>query len=451
MKRNGFTLAELLITLGIVGIITALIIPAINHLLPDKNKTLYLKAYDTLSKTVKDLASNSKLYPLCRTLDVTETNPRDVNCKDYPLFNLNKSTLDSKFNKDLYSGDKKLCSLLAFNMGVSEANINCKDDTYNFATDSFDNDFNSKISFITTNGMQWMIVPAVASSVTDENATFQTDAYVDINGVAEPNCIYSANCSSPDRFKFIITADGAVVAADSFGQNYLKQRKNLSKINDKDINLNIITNAEKRTFEYAPCTVKANTEGEKGDDGLNGGKEDNSGKKDDVYAHFRIGYFISGYVNKYVLKSKDYPANYRYDKINDYNDYSYSSKFNDYKEYIEKINTYKEYIKKGENFDPLNPPDYYVTMRVYIHTFISDSGCSTGDVTKDKYRHSTPVEIYDSNNKLLMSCNETICEKVIVEDSFNPESYNIVSPENLSKYVTIDAEYKRDLSTPGYY
>lgn len=114
MKRNGFTLAEMLITLGIVGIITALIIPAINNLKPDENKTLYLKAYDTLTDTVKNLAANSKIYPVCE-------NENNINCSENPLLNTERPLL-APLNTDNYAGNTKLCNLLAFALGATNPN-----------------------------------------------------------------------------------------------------------------------------------------------------------------------------------------------------------------------------------------------------------------------------------------------------------------------------------------
>ena len=35
MKKTGFTLAELLITLGIIGVIVAILVPAVNNAMPD--------------------------------------------------------------------------------------------------------------------------------------------------------------------------------------------------------------------------------------------------------------------------------------------------------------------------------------------------------------------------------------------------------------------------------
>ena len=80
MKKTGFTLAELLITLGIIGVIVAILVPAVNNAMPDENKTMYLKTYDTLSDTIKNLASNSQIYPICEQ-------DNNINCSENPLLN----------------------------------------------------------------------------------------------------------------------------------------------------------------------------------------------------------------------------------------------------------------------------------------------------------------------------------------------------------------------------
>ena len=49
MKKNGFTLAELLIAIGIIGIVAAVTAPQLNKLLPDENKSKVLKAYKALN------------------------------------------------------------------------------------------------------------------------------------------------------------------------------------------------------------------------------------------------------------------------------------------------------------------------------------------------------------------------------------------------------------------
>ena len=200
MKR-AFTLAEVLITVGIVGVIAALVMPAISHLKPDKNKTAYLQAYDTITDTVKSLAGNSKLYPVCKDPEDAD----NINCSQYPLFNTNRP-LDNRFNNANYQGDRKLCSLMGWSLGVNEDDMNCSNAAYAFNAANYTNGF-ANASFTTKNGMRWRVVPAVASTANDNRAQYQTDIYIDVdptnnnvNG-QDRSCIYNQDsCTQPDIF-----------------------------------------------------------------------------------------------------------------------------------------------------------------------------------------------------------------------------------------------------------
>ena len=52
MRKKGFTLAEALIALGIVGIVAALALPMFNKTKPDSVKVAYLKTYDSIVTTL---------------------------------------------------------------------------------------------------------------------------------------------------------------------------------------------------------------------------------------------------------------------------------------------------------------------------------------------------------------------------------------------------------------
>ena len=212
MKKRGFTLAELLIVLGIAGVVAAVILPAINGLMPDKTKINYLKVYDELGKNIKALTSDSSIFPV-----VLKEGSTDIDVSRYPLVN-NSQPLKAPFNDDTkYSGDNKLCNLLAHTFGADSCSTTSYPD-------------NS--SFTTPNGMEWWISQTKREIDTVSNKiAYQTDIYVDVDSSKKSsNCMYGEDgCKQPDRFKFLLAADGRLVPADPVGVHYINTRKNLLK------------------------------------------------------------------------------------------------------------------------------------------------------------------------------------------------------------------------------
>ena len=62
MFKKGFTLQELLITLGIIGIVAAIVAPGIVGMMPDQKKAMYMKAYNTLTTLTNDILDDPSLY-----------------------------------------------------------------------------------------------------------------------------------------------------------------------------------------------------------------------------------------------------------------------------------------------------------------------------------------------------------------------------------------------------
>ena len=248
-NKRGFTLAELLIVLGITGVVAAILLPMVSGLMPDKTKMMYLKVYDELGKNIEHIASDSSLFPVC-----IDTGSENIGCQEHPLLNTIRPS-SKKFNDAKFEGNKKLCNILAFNMNVD--NTKCEDSSYAFDSSSFNGDFDSKKSFTTQNGMEWWIVPQV-NTKGGGNAKYQTDIYVDIDpSEKSPNCIYnSTSCKNPDRFKFLLAADGTVIPADPMGMMYINTRKSYlknkkQKVEDDTIAANLTDSLKQ--FTYKPC------------------------------------------------------------------------------------------------------------------------------------------------------------------------------------------------------
>ena len=206
--KKAYTLAEVLICVGIIGVLAAILLPLANKFKPDSNKAIYIKTYDAIVDIVKSMASNNNLYPII---------DEEYNYIKAPLYNL----VQVKIGGTAYGGDKaKFCQLFALNF-PTVGTISCSKDAVTYSESSFDSP-----SFITSQGMGFII-----STNTDLTTSYQTDIYFDINGNEKGNnCLYDAEkCKNPDRFKLIVSGDGHVIPADPMGIEYLKSKTNWRK------------------------------------------------------------------------------------------------------------------------------------------------------------------------------------------------------------------------------
>ncbi len=203
MNRRGFSLAELLVSLGIMSVIAALLLPIMTNLRPDKNKTLYLKTYNALASTIKGLAASNEIFPACQG---------DFCFQRNPLYNSSSGVNDA-----YPEGNSKLCELLAEQFNAS--NNTCSDVYQAFNGDNF--------HFSTQDGEQFFVSTFRTEPAIENNqVSYQTDIYFDINGDKLPNKLYGEDgCENPDRFKLIVASDGRINIADPMGRAYVKTQK----------------------------------------------------------------------------------------------------------------------------------------------------------------------------------------------------------------------------------
>ena len=227
MKKNGFTLAEVLVTLSIVGIASALLTPIIGNSIPDKNKTTILNLYQTIAANTESMLSNSSIYYGneekydAATKKLIRDCSGGIDCQQQPL-------IDPYDNSD-YKGAKKYARLLANSLGAT-----------NISSTPSGND--DTTVFETTGGILWSI---------ESKDKGESKITIDVNGEKGKNCSYNkTSCTKPDQFKFKVNYTGEVVAADALTDAYLK---NSLKLNDKK---NDLLKASESTFDYDSLTLR---------------------------------------------------------------------------------------------------------------------------------------------------------------------------------------------------
>ena len=118
-KIKGFTLAEVLVTVGIIGIVAAITLPLINRFSPDATKVQYLKTYDMLVKTMNKIANNKIYYP------ETVSDGYKYSYIEYPLVNTSKITINKK---DITAGTNKIARVFSDYTGL--ACTGCENNNY---------------------------------------------------------------------------------------------------------------------------------------------------------------------------------------------------------------------------------------------------------------------------------------------------------------------------------
>lgn len=221
MFKKGFTLAETMIALGIVGILAAVTIPVITKVAPNNNKVMFKKAYYTLERAVTYLINNDTNYPASQLSSGGVVRG----------FNYTTATTNGTENK--------FCNLLSDTMNVVGPRT-CFSTSEESPTNI--------ASFTSSDGILWKIyIPT--DDVTNNSATaanqilcgtasqfsinstcYSTKVFVDVNGSKTPNCTRDterANYTSlfpnavcngtifPDQFLIGVRYDGRLMVGYS--------------------------------------------------------------------------------------------------------------------------------------------------------------------------------------------------------------------------------------------
>jgi prepilin-type N-terminal cleavage/methylation domain-containing protein len=158
--KKGFTLSETLITLGILAVIAAFLIPSLMNSTPDQSRVMFKKAYSSIESNVSNIINDATNYPE----DLTCTLPSGTK-------------VDCGFSKDnvgagttVPAGQDKFCYLLADQMNVTGTSTCTAGSNGNFRT---------------SDGISWVIT---TNAFPIDQTIYDRKIIVDVNGAKKPNC-----------------------------------------------------------------------------------------------------------------------------------------------------------------------------------------------------------------------------------------------------------------------
>jgi prepilin-type N-terminal cleavage/methylation domain-containing protein len=207
--KKAFTLAEIMITLVVIGVMLSMITPVILQLKPNKNKLMFKKAYYITERVINELVNDERYYP---TTDGSNA------------FFVDESNVF--VNGSDYFGLTKFCNLFAIKVNTVDT-ANC------MSSQSIANQKNTKLNtgnFTTNDGIAWHLPTTAETGFTTVfKDGGQRDIIVDVNGTKQysantsPNCTYdAATCPKPDQFIIKVQSDGKLIVSGTLEKEYLQ-------------------------------------------------------------------------------------------------------------------------------------------------------------------------------------------------------------------------------------
>ena len=208
-KFRGFTLTELMIALAVIGVLVAVVTPAIMKTRPNKNKMMVKKTYYTTEQIVSSLINDERLYP-----DMTEAceNPEGVEetANFYCAWGFDYKS-DAKYEGETYTGDTKFRDLFKSKLNISEDGGN---------------------KFKTTDGVIWDLTNTTGDAPnngwtarsTTVSGAGKGSILIDVNGEDAPNAREAdSDADDFDQYVIEIKANGKmnIASADQRAAEYI--------------------------------------------------------------------------------------------------------------------------------------------------------------------------------------------------------------------------------------
>lgn len=247
MKKNGFTLVEVLMSLLIIALISTILIPSITKLKPNRNKVMFKKAYYSLESAINLLITDDLLYPSDQKLKFGEiTYSRGFN---YTKAITNGST--NKFCYNLSEAFNTIGTVVCPAVGDTTSTSAVTGRGFFTTTDGIFWNAYTMVSDTTNNSL--VVAETTAANTTSyqfpvNSTLYQTKIVVDVDGVKNgDNCSTDASATSyrivtssaasealtqcptysatactkaPDRYIIGIRYDGKIQIGSAAGADY---------------------------------------------------------------------------------------------------------------------------------------------------------------------------------------------------------------------------------------
>lgn len=193
--KKGFTMAELMIVLVVLGVITAILTPTLMNSVGDTNRQLYKSAVNIVQESVSELLANNTLYP-----DGVLTNGATSG-----------STATSTY----------FCQNFTNLVNTIKVNNSCNNTlpTVNSATFSF---ASTPPEVITSNGMYWWGLKSDFSALSGNNSACGTPPDITVGAITyKPTIVYVGLQGKSgklklydDVFRIFVYGNGKVTVPD---------------------------------------------------------------------------------------------------------------------------------------------------------------------------------------------------------------------------------------------
>lgn len=234
--KRGFSLAETLIAIMVVGILAAILVPILETYKPNKNKAMVKKAYQEISRITYELVNDTNFYPDGDGVDGFD----NVGTVKY-----NNVTYGDDSSQTSDAAKCKFANLFASKLNTISDTVNCSD---NFTGTVYDFDY-STATITTTDGIAWYLPKTnfTGTGIDSNNASSPKLLAVDVNPdkeCADNKCndslsftnFNTQSCVNVKRFYFAIYPKGDILILGRCAEEYLKD-SNLVKSDFKDPNL----------------------------------------------------------------------------------------------------------------------------------------------------------------------------------------------------------------------